>query len=768
MNEPINIQARPVQPQAHAAGFDLAELQYIFFRHKWKISLCFVAGLVVAAGIYIFNPPIYQSETKILIRYVLDNYRGMTGMAGKPADQDIKSTDPRGENIMNSELEILTTLDLAGQVAEAVGPEKILAKLGGGNERGRAASVIRRGLSVEVPRLSSIIAVRFRHPDPAVAQEVLRQLVDTYQKRHVEIHQGIGVLDESLSRQADQIRAQLSQVEDELKRLKAEAQVISLEEAKQASMAQAVRIQDDLVSAEAELAERKAALGEFARLVATTPVTNLPVVKVSQDDAEQYRKAVAELETLQKRETELTVRFAAQHPWVLRIREQIHEAETRKQQLEEATPALLTMDAPRVGGSGRTNDLSQELSRVRGLEAKIASFTNHLERIRAEAARVAASEPAILQAERKRSSLEASLQSITASLDKMRSDESLGAGKITNLSVIQTPTPAGRAIQDLVKPMSLAIIGGLVVGLGLAFLLERVLNQSIKRVVDLERTLRVPVMISVPDMAWRRKSRLRRAARNGHEPAVSSPAPPAGADKRDSSGADGGSTPTVIASAGKNQVVSWSPDHELRAYYEGLRDRLVTYFEIRNMTHKPKLVAVTSCHEGAGVTTMAAGLAAALSETGDGNVLLVDMNAEQGAAHPFHKGKPSTGLSEVLDEKKTQDAMVNENLCLVSARETNDQKLPRVLPKRFASLVPKMKASDYDFIIFDMPPVSQTSITPRLSSYMDMVLMVLESERTGQELAKRANALLNESKANVTAVLNKSRNYVPERLRQEL
>jgi len=36
-------------------------------------------------------------------------------------------------------------------------------------------------------------------------------------------------------------------------------------------------------------------------------------------------------------------------------------------------------------------------------------------------------------------------------------------------------------------------------------------------------------------------------------------------------------------------------------------------------------------------------------------------------------------------------------------------------PKRFASLMPKLKASDYDYIIFDMPPVTQTSMTPRLA-----------------------------------------------------
>ena len=44
--------------------------------------------------------------------------------------------------------------------------------------------------------------------------------------------------------------------------------------------------------------------------------------------------------------------------------------------------------------------------------------------------------------------------------------------------------------------------------------------------------------------------------------------------------------------------------------------------------------------------------------------------------------------------------------------------------------MPKFKASDYDYIIFDMPHVSQTSVTPRLAGLMDMVLFVIEAEKT--------------------------------------
>jgi Mrp family chromosome partitioning ATPase len=226
----------------------------------------------------------------------------------------------------------------------------------------------------------------------------------------------------------------------------------------------------------------------------------------------------------------------------------------------------------------------------------------------------------------------------------------------------------------------------------------------------------------------------------------------------------------VLASkGGMGTTPPWDPRHPLRPFYDTLRDRLITYFEVKNLTHNPKLVALTSCSDRAGVTSTAAGLAAALSETGEGNVLLVDMNVERGAAHHFYKGHLSCGIDEALKQDKRKQAQVQENLYVVTESQTqSDDLLPRMLPKRFNSLVSQLKASDFDYIIFDMPPMSQISITPRLAKFMDMVMMVVESEKTDRDVVQRAVNMLTETKANVSVVLNKRKNYVPQKLQQEL
>jgi Mrp family chromosome partitioning ATPase len=159
-------------------------------------------------------------------------------------------------------------------------------------------------------------------------------------------------------------------------------------------------------------------------------------------------------------------------------------------------------------------------------------------------------------------------------------------------------------------------------------------------------------------------------------------------------------------------------------------------------------------------------LAASLSETGDGRVLLVDMNQEQGTVQQFFRGHTNCGLDDALQTEKRDEAMVQENLYVVT-EDAFSERLPRALPKRFASLIPKLKASDYDYIIFDMPPVSPTSVTVRLAGFMDNIMVVVESEKTSQEVVMQAKGLLAQSQANVAVVLNKTRQYIPRLLHKD-
>jgi len=130
--------------------------------------------------------------------------------------------------------------------------------------------------------------------------------------------------------------------------------------------------------------------------------------------------------------------------------------------------------------------------------------------------------------------------------------------------------------------------------------------------------------------------------------------------------------------------------------------------------------------------------------------------------HPFYSGKAQASIADALEQDRRDSAQVQDNLYVVSIRDAHGGRVG-VVPRHLAAMMPRMKASDYDYIIFDMPPVSQTSPTSKVAGLMDMVFMVVESERTNAELVRQANTLLAESRSNVTVLLNKYRPYLPKR-----
>jgi Mrp family chromosome partitioning ATPase len=201
----------------------------------------------------------------------------------------------------------------------------------------------------------------------------------------------------------------------------------------------------------------------------------------------------------------------------------------------------------------------------------------------------------------------------------------------------------------------------------------------------------------------------------------------------------------------------------MRPYCDAIRDRLGLYFEINGLTHRPKLVGITGLSTDTGASTIAAGLAASLSETNDGKVLLVDVNLGPEEAHPFFKGKPAYSLKAALTPKE-QIASAADNLYLATVGSSNGGGPGQLGLKKFFDMMPNLKASDFDYVIFDMPSLDQTSPTWGMAAFMDKFLMVVEAEKNSRELIKRCYRKLVAERENVAVIVNKTRSYIPKRL----
>ena len=733
----------------HSPGFSLVDIYFVVFRQKWLIIIFTALGLAAGTTYYFMRPPTYQSSAKLMIKYVSDSRPMNPADNGSP----VTATSDLNSSLMNSELQILTSFDLYEQVATNVGADKVLAKIGGGSDAGLAASIISGGVKVEPSRDSTVIQITFNHPDPTIVRPVLSAIIDSYREKHMQVHKAIGISDDFLMEKTSNLQQQIAQIEDELRMAKTNAGIIDVADAEKAYSDEISRIRRELFQAQADLAEHQASLAEIkgSSLFNSKTTNVVSDEKIPDDVLTRYKAVCARIAYLQKRQTDyLFVQgYTEQNKLVKENREQLSEATALKSSLEETNSALAALDfsaasTASAGANGGTGELTS-------LPTRVKILTSQLAQIQSEAVKMGDAEAKINELMRKKQIKESYFDNLKNTFEHRQIDEELGPGQLySNLPLIQVPTPPFRDFKKFYKNIAMLVAGGFLMGLALAFLIEMYLDRSIKRPIEVQTKLKIPFFLSIPDLNQGKRRQL---------------APP----ERKLLGSANGAAPAAGAVAIKEtnlEVMSSQVNRRFNSYYDALRDRLVVYFESINLTRKPKLVAVTSTHKGAGVSTIAAGLASSLSETGDGRVLLVDMNLENGAAQQFFRGTPSCKLDDALESETRDGALVSENLYVVT-EDTFTDKLPRALPKRFASLIPKLKASDYDYIIFDMPPVSPTSVTARLSGFMDTVMLVIESEKTDQQVVQQANALLAQSKANVTAVLNKTKTYIPARLHQD-
>lgn len=724
----------------------MADIYFVLFRRKWLIVSFSLAGILAALAVCLIKPQQYKSEAELSLS-VLD-----AKPISVPGDESGPMSEPN-DNIIHMEMDLLQSLDLAQQVVQAMTPEKILAGFGGGTDTNLAAYYVKRGLTVESAPDSSLIHITFQHPDKEVAQTALKAIIDSYFAKHYQIRGGGSVYSSFLTNETARLRGELVQTEKQIQEAQGEIGMITTDDAKDAYSDQITKLRAQISNAEESLAEREAAM---KMLTSSKSVTNgEPVAKIPSELFDTYRRICERLVILNKKEDDYLTQqgFTEENVLVKDVKSQIAEAQKTRNQLEEKYPELAGLDIPLQNSSSEPSDMAGNLpddsAQILELKTKIEFLHSQLNQVWIEATNFERVETTLLELEQKKESAEANLKYFSDNLVRNHIDEALNEGKASDISIIQSPTPAQKGWSTkFKKKLGVLAASGIAAGLGLAFLLEMFLDRSVKRPSDIENKLGLSLFISIPDAE---KNGLGKRARlaGGGRLLLSNPS---------GKMSDGeGST--------KRSIAPWDQEHPLRRFYEGLRDRLIVYFEVRNVSHNPKLVAVTSCDRGAGVSSIAAGLAATLSETGDGNVLLVNISGEQGAAQQFYKGEPGYSLDEVLESEKTS-GLVKANL-YTTVEQANGDMLPANLPKKLSSLMPKLKASQYDYIIFDMPPVTQTTATARLSGLMDMVLLVVESEKTNQDVIRNVNKLLGESKANVNTVLNKTHNYVPHQLHQE-
>ena len=692
-----------------------------FFKHKWKLIICVLVGFGAAAAVWFTHVTVYESRAKVFVKYV---------PVWHPDQEKVLSN--YDESYIQPEIEILSSWDIASAVVAKIGIDRIVTLPPGPANASIAAGFVMKNREVIVTKGSKVIEVVFKHPNAETAVLVLNEILAQYELMHDRVHHPKGIF-ETMDRQRSEIQGDLAKIEQRLKEMKGKANINNLSESATSINTRMNLTQMDLQGAQIKLASQKARVAALEKLLGVAATENSEkdaAVAVAPPDplqVQEYQTLLQRREGLRAKEDELLTRLEPRSSEVQAIRGRINIYDLELAKLRKAMPSLNSTPVASVSGSGDRPkmDLTAERAELRALEAQHSELESAYNKVRSDWDQFREVAPGIDALEREKIRQDNLLASKQVSIVNARI-QALDDGKnMANIDIIQKPSPPVPSTDKLMKIVLGIAAGSVVLGLGLAFLCEFVLDQSVRQPLELETRLGIPLLMAIPEQA---KDAARRLGKG-----------------------KGG------------EIVPWQEGHFIRPFAEAIRDRLVLHFEQSGLIRKPKLVGVTGWTAGAGTSTLASGLAAALSETGDGKVLLVDMNVRGGQVHPFFKGEAAALLPDALLSSENVHSAAT-NLYIATATTQNGE--TEIIPKRFYNMIPNFKASDYDYIIFDMPLLSKGSMTLAMAGFMDRTLLVVEAEKDNRNILKRACSELVQAKANLCGVLNKVRSYGPGWLKE--
>jgi protein-tyrosine kinase len=181
----------------------------------------------------------------------------------------------------------------------------------------------------------------------------------------------------------------------------------------------------------------------------------------------------------------------------------------------------------------------------------------------------------------------------------------------------------------------------------------------------------------------------------------------------------------------------------------------------------PRVVLFSGVDRGDGCSTVCVRVAETLaSEVVSGSFCLVDANLRDPALHGYFGLENRVGLVEALSQTgpvRSFAQQVDSGTLWVmtsGSRASNVHALigSEVLPARIAEL-----RSEFDHVLIDSPPVNLYADTCGLGKLADGVILVLQSNATRREAARKAKETLESARIRLLgAVLNKRQFRVPD------
>jgi polysaccharide biosynthesis transport protein len=582
----------------------------------------------------------------------------------------------------------------------------------------RLAGKVLSGLEVEPISNTQLVEVSYVSPDPRLARDIANGVVEAFiqwktQTRSRTVQQASSFLQE----QIDALKTEIEEKDRRLRELGRSANIVTTQQGSNQTLERLEVLNQDYVQAVAERIDKEARYSELSSSPRETVADTLSGGLVGNLRSEQLRLEREYATNLNK--------FQPGWPAMVELKSKIDKGREHLDSVitETVDQALQGARAEYQTALRKERALLSELERLQEQDIADGPATLSYSNLQIELAT-------------RRQLLDELLgkQSETMVVSQLQTEDA------SNVRWVDTAVlPGGPFRPNLRRELTLGLLAGLVLGIGLVFLLE-FLDRTVKSSEQVESLLQLPTLAVIPDLdspgygygygygagqSGRSKGGVRRAFRRRAK----------GSDTEDLS---------------IELLPYLRPRLAPSEAYRSLRTALLlsTADEMRS-------IVVTSAESGEGKTTTSTNLAVVMAQLGR-RVLLVDADLRKPRLHEVFQVSNRVGLVNCLTAHiDLPDALTPTSvpdLTLLTSGPTPPNPAELLASERMHDLLDEM-AKQFDFIVLDTPPVLAVTDSTVLGNLSGHVLLTLASGRTRREEARACLAKMKHSGAKVLGVV---------------
>ncbi|MDD2336191.1 MAG: GumC family protein [Geobacteraceae bacterium] len=469
----------------------MRDLLTVFFKHRAKILTIFSIVVVMVTISTFLASPVYEAKSTLLVKYG----REYINQSQVGTSQPMMSLDR--EEIINSEIQILKSPDLAKRVIEAVKLSQMypdLVKNPSRDIRPMDAAIARfeKNLSIEDVKKSSVIQVSFEHMNPQIASKSVNLLVDYFREKHLQVFSS--PQSSFLEGQVAAFRKKLLTSESDMQSFKQKNQVYSLDEQRTLLLRQRTDLSSEMMNARNSIDELQKRMENLKGQTKTLTKSNALYTQTERDKI--IVEAKSRLLALEINQQELLRKYTENNRLVVENRKQIQLVKNfLAEQEADISRKVLTGNSVYQEAQKDLGKTEADLSAQR---AKYATLRVQLGQLDSEIQALDLREKEMQNLKRELTTNEKNFQVYGEKMEEARITDDMNKLKLANISVIQPATiPVAPIKPKKGLNILLGIVFGTLSGIGYALFSERN-SQGLVSPEIAEKRLNLKVLATIP------------------------------------------------------------------------------------------------------------------------------------------------------------------------------------------------------------------------------------------------------------------------------